>query len=260
MTIGILYVGIGRYIQFWDEFYTSCEKYFLPQAEKKYFVFTDHSLVAPPNVKVVFQEDLGWPKNVLFRYRFFLRIKEELESFDYLFFFNGNTKFLKPVSPEEFLPDGKDNFLTGLVWYINEKKPVDKYPYERRPVSRAYIPYDEGMHYYQAGLIGGKSEYYLELLEKCDEWTESDLKQDIVPVWHDESYLNKYLLDKQIKILNTEYGRPGQWSFPKNPKIIFRDKKAVLGKTFLRRLKEGEKQTFFGKLADALRNIWKKKI
>lgn len=260
MTIGILYVGIGRYIQFWDEFYTSCEKYFLPQAEKKYFVFTDHPLVAPPNVKVVFQEDLGWPGNTLFRFQMFLRQKEELEAFDFIYFFNGNTLFLDTISEKEIIPNESEGYLVALSWYIYDSVSNVKYPYERNHESTAYIPKGKGIHYYQGGLNGGRSKEYLELMERCNYQIIEDNKKGIVAISHDESHLNKYLLDKRIKVLNTEYGRPGQWSFPKKPKIIFRNKKAVLGKTFLRRLKEGEKQTLFGKLADALRNICKKKI
>lgn len=41
-------------------------------------------------------------KNVLFRYQMFLRHKEELKHFDYLFFFNGNTEFLQIITPKNF--------------------------------------------------------------------------------------------------------------------------------------------------------------
>ena len=42
MKIGILYIGIGRYICFWKDFYDSCEKFLIPEAEKHYYVFTDN--------------------------------------------------------------------------------------------------------------------------------------------------------------------------------------------------------------------------
>ena len=54
-----------------DKFYSSFESLFLPQYEKKYFIFTDYPLKSSTNVQVSFQEDLGWPKNVLFRYQMF---------------------------------------------------------------------------------------------------------------------------------------------------------------------------------------------
>ena len=52
MKIGILYVGIGKYIRLWDKFYSSCESLFLPQYEKKYFIFTDYPLKSSTNVQL----------------------------------------------------------------------------------------------------------------------------------------------------------------------------------------------------------------
>lgn len=39
--IAIVYLAIGKYDVFWDEFYRSCERYLFPDATKHYFVFTD---------------------------------------------------------------------------------------------------------------------------------------------------------------------------------------------------------------------------
>ena len=41
MNIAILYIATGRYITFWNDFFKSAEKYFITQATKHYFVFTD---------------------------------------------------------------------------------------------------------------------------------------------------------------------------------------------------------------------------
>ena len=43
MKVGILYICTGKYIVFWEEFYKSCQKYFLSDSEcvKQYYVFTD---------------------------------------------------------------------------------------------------------------------------------------------------------------------------------------------------------------------------
>ena len=37
--IGILVIALGRYTEFWPELYTSCEKYFLPNYQKEYYIF-----------------------------------------------------------------------------------------------------------------------------------------------------------------------------------------------------------------------------
>ena len=39
MKIGIFYICTGKYSIFWKGFFDSCEQFFLPQVEKKYYVF-----------------------------------------------------------------------------------------------------------------------------------------------------------------------------------------------------------------------------
>lgn len=239
MKIGILYIGIGKYVQFWDGFYLSCEKYFLPGTEKKYFVFSDQQIDKKNNIEVVYQKDLGWPGNTLFRYKMFLSHKEELQKFDYLFFFNGNTEFKHLITSEEFLPIGNENYLVCLSWHIYRERSPDEYPYERRIQSQAYIPFGEGIYYFQGGLNGGRCEEYLSLMEHCCSQIEEDKKNNILACFHDESHLNKYLLNKHVKVLSTKYGCPQEWTSPVNPKIIFRDKNSVLGFSFVHSLKGG---------------------
>ena len=113
--IGILYVGIGAYIRLWDDFYATCEKFFCPSCQKHYFVVTDGDFDVPTNVTPVRQDNLGWPGNVVFRHLFFLRIKEQLKPFDYLFFFNGNTRFKTTITAEEFLPTASEGGLVALT-------------------------------------------------------------------------------------------------------------------------------------------------
>ena len=85
--IAIVYIGVGRYIEFFKDFYTSCEKNFFPGIDKKYFVFTD-SEIKKRNVTVIKVKDEGWPYNTLYRFEYFLRIEEELKKSDYIYFFN----------------------------------------------------------------------------------------------------------------------------------------------------------------------------
>lgn len=49
--VAILYIALGRYTVFWDEFYESAEKHLL-NADKHYFIWTDKPLAlnyAPPH-------------------------------------------------------------------------------------------------------------------------------------------------------------------------------------------------------------------
>lgn len=63
--IAILYVCTGEYVIFWKDFFTSCEKYFIPEMRKEYYVFTDSDAIEFENenthIHKIFQKNLGWP-------------------------------------------------------------------------------------------------------------------------------------------------------------------------------------------------------
>ena len=87
--IAILYICTGKYNQFFHEFYTSCERYFLvDQAiNKQYFVWTDDvSLCNADNVHLIYHACQGFPADSLFRFDMFLQKENELCSYDYIYF------------------------------------------------------------------------------------------------------------------------------------------------------------------------------
>jgi hypothetical protein len=240
VNIGILYIGIGRYSIFWRDFFSSAEKFLCANHRKFYFVFTDDSKLLNSqveNVQFIEQKDLGWPGNVLFRYHFFKNVEEKLQGMDFLLFFNGNYLFVKPISLKELLPDKNGDYWVTLVWHTNMEKEITQYTYERNPESKAFIPYGEGKYYFQSGFYGSDKEHFFDLINTCDQWTKEDMEKNIIPVWHDESYFNRYMLDKNPKILGTEYGKPVQWKYPFSPKAILRNKNKTFGKRYLKRFK-----------------------
>lgn len=159
MKVGILYIAIGRYSIFWEEFYRSTEAHFLPEVEKHYFVFTDcATLTGGSNVSFHHCDDLGWPRNALFRSKILLSIKKEYRGFDYLFFFNGNALFLSCVHVSEIIPTECQSFLTVLSWdsYRCRNNPQHIEPIT--PInSLANIPRGMHLRYYQSGLYGGRT-------------------------------------------------------------------------------------------------------
>lgn len=234
----ILYVGIGKYIALWDDFYNTCEQYFCPDIPKEYYIVTDCCRKMPDNVTVVHQDDLGWPGNVVFRYLFFLRIKEQLRKFDYVFFFNGNTRFRRMINKEEFFPTEDEGGLISLTWKDGMEDADTDYAFERRESSAAFIPYGVKNLYLQSGITGGAVEFYIELLEKCHDMTMADICNGIVPRYHDESIYNKYMLGRKSKMLTSEYGRPSQWDKHHSAKIVFQRKEDILGRSYLRNFKK----------------------
>lgn len=238
MKIAILYIGIGRYIEFFEDFYKSCEQYFFPQIEKEYFLFTDNNSKLYKNVNILQVKNEGWPNNTLNRFKYFLKIEKELKKFSYVYFFNSNYLFQDII-------DEKDNFfsekmkLVTLCWSKVNDRENKNFTYERTKKSTAYISYEQGKYYYQGGFYGGETSEFLKLCQECLRMIEEDKKNNYIARWHDESYLNKYLIDKNPKRVNEIYGMPEEWLI-KNQKVkaILRDKNKFLGKEFVSNLKQ----------------------
>lgn len=226
MKIAILYICTGKYHIFFNNFYDSCERFFIQETEKTYFVFSDHhELEKFEHVRFVYKECEGFPNDSLFRFRTFLTIEKELREYDYIFFFNSNMQFIAPVD-ESVLPDLENGNLCCLDADYDKRYPHPCfYPYERRKKSLAFIPRGlKQYHYYHAGLNGGKTKEYLEFCKTLDENIDKDYQNGIVAIYHDESHVNKYFSEHSCLSLHEEYGTAEGSPNMKNAKIILVDK------------------------------------
>lgn len=216
---------------FWKNFYESFEKNFLNHSELEYFVFTDaYELYGEKNndrIHRIYQENLGWPGNTLFRFRMFVGIKKWLQGFDYLFFINANTVCLKEVTEEEFLPVEQDLLVVQHPGYYRCK--TRKMPYEHREESSACIPRGQGKHYVYGAINGGKTAAFLRMAEKLNNDIEKDYAQGIIAKWHDESHLNYYVWSEgNYRLLSPAYAYPENYNLPFEKKIIILDKSKMI--------------------------------
>lgn len=237
--IGILYICTGKYKIFWQDFYLSCEKNFIPEAEKHYFVFTDSPEIEfesdNKNIHRIYQENLGWPNNTLKRYEIFLKSQEKLVGMNYIFYLNANLLFLEKITAEEFLPQNQEK-LVGCLHPGYYDKPVKKFNYEDNPLSTAFVDKKDGKFYFAGGINGGKTVNFLEAIKTLSQNIEKDEQVKIIAKWHDESHWNRYLNEHlaEVKILTPAYLFPedSDIDFPK--KILVRDKRGLGGHFKLR--------------------------
>lgn len=119
---------------------------------------------------------------------------------DFIFCFDVDTKFYGHWGAES-LGD-----LVAVIhpWFTDFQR--EKFTYERRPESQAFIPHEEGDYYYTAAAFGGSVQEVHKLTKACREHQTIDAANSIEAVWHDESHLNKYFLyNKPSKLLSPEY-------------------------------------------------------
>lgn len=213
MKIGILYIVTGRYICFWEDFYKTAKEFLFKNHEVHFFVITDAENIYGEEDNFVHKckyEALKWPYSVMKKFEALLSVKEKAILMDYVFYFNANMKFVAPVG-DEILPKAENGYLAICPWANYLHKKPDEFPYDRCEKSLAYIPFGEGKYYFMGGLHGGCSKEYFDMCEELNSWASIDIDNDVIPVWHDESYFNKFFLDKNPLIIPSNYCLPQNW-------------------------------------------------
>lgn len=250
MKIAILYICTGRYDLFWKDFFLSAEKFFLPGTSKEYYVFTDAEKLYAEDEECIhklYQENLGWPGNTLFRFKFFRSIIDELRCFDYVFFMNANTLF-KAVVEENILPDDGLIVVKHCEFWFSDNT---QFPYDRNESSLAFIPMGYGDIYVTGAINGGKADAFIQMIIELDAAIDDDYSRGIIALWHDESHLNKYILSHKYTALDSSYAQAENKYSPCGCKILLRDKRNYGEYSYLRGItnRQGEehlRHTFVG--------------
>ena len=110
----------------------------------------------------------------------------------------------REVQPEEILPQQDEIIVVGHPWHYN-KRP-EELIYDRNPKSVAYIPVGEGKYYVCGGVNGGRSHSYLKMIHYLNAKVQEDLANGVIALWHDESHLNRYIIDfPEYRILSPSF-------------------------------------------------------
>jgi hypothetical protein len=141
--------------------------------------------------------DLGWPGASLMRYHAFLSQEEALRGYEHLLYLDVDMLACQRVTEEELFSDG----ITAVI------HPGYPGTFERRRESTAYVEGDPA--YYQGCLQGGRTDPFLEMCRVLAASIDADKAKGITAVWHDESHLNRYLLDHPpARALTPAYAYP----------------------------------------------------
>lgn len=231
-NIGLLIISTGKYDRFVPGLISSADNYFLndPSCKVTYYLFTDkeQKIKSNRNVVQIFVEHKKFPFASMDRFKNFTKNASMFAEQDYLYYVDVDSLFVDHVSKE---------ILGNLVGvrhcgFVNKRG-----PYETNPSSVFYV--DESYpkkykYYFGGGFSGGRRNNYLALSSHCYDMIEKDIANGIIPLWHDETAINKYFLDNEPDvILNPSYHYPQAneiyykqgWA-PENfePKILLLDK------------------------------------
>jgi histo-blood group ABO system transferase len=214
--VGLCIMATGRYDVYANKFIASARKYFCPQQEVTYFVFSDGHIDEAPDVKHIYQKRLGWPHDTLMRFAVYAQHEFEMREMDYIFASDADMLFVDYVG---------DEILGSLVGTQHPGYVDKRGTYEINPISTACIRRWEGERYYAGGFYGGSREEFFKLVKFLSEQIEIDAQKNFIAVWHDESHLNRYFVDhRPTVVLSPSYCYPESWTLPYAKKLLALDK------------------------------------
>lgn len=228
MKVAICFIGTGKYLNFLPKYYENIEKYFLPNTEKTFLVFTDGELSdLPDNIIVYNQPHLEWPFITLTRFEIINKSRKHIEKNDWFIFIDADALVVDLITEEEFFDSSKSFFGVHHPCHFLGMQPHDKFPgaFETNELSKSCVREEEDTSiYYQGCLWGGKVPEVLNLIDELENRVKEDLNNNVIAVWHDESHLNKFFIENknQVNTLGPEFAYPEVFSEYCNfqPKIV----------------------------------------
>jgi hypothetical protein len=127
----------------------------------------------------------GWPAATMQRYHVIAEEADRFADASHVFHIDADMLVVAPVGRE---------ILGSLVGTTHPGYVGRRGTYEARPESSAYVAPHEGRVYYCGGFVGGERERFLRLAEAIRDGVDEDARKGIVPLWHDESHLNRYFV------------------------------------------------------------------
>jgi glycosyltransferase involved in cell wall biosynthesis len=194
-NVGLLLIATGKYQRFVAGLIGSADRYFLNGVSNTtYYVFSDAppSIQSSRNVVHIPIEHRPFPYASADRWKHFVKNADKFGKEQFLFYVDVDCMFVDTVSTE----------ILGNLVGVRHCGFYNKLgPYEERRESTAYVEPSKAKYYFGGGFSGGRKDNYLALAKWCYDAFEKDQANGIMPVWNDESTLNKYFSDHEPDII-----------------------------------------------------------
>lgn len=187
--INLFVITTGKYKQFFPALLEGVKKFFLVDHKVTIELFTDEVLKYEGDERVRVKETLivsyRFPQVTLYRYKLF---ESKARECDFMFYIDVDMAIVDYVG-EEILGDlvaarHPGFFHGGGSWETNEK-------------SMCFTEPENRIKYFAGGFNGGSNAVYGRMIHFLKNIIETDEKNDVMPIWHDESALNFFLSFKK---------------------------------------------------------------
>lgn len=226
MKIAFVTISTNKYIQYAENLLESMHEYAFANTQHQvdFFIFT--------NIPELFKNRFGrinsigvhlshvpFPLISLLRYHYYSSC-QTLKDYDYIYHIDCDM-IVKDTIGSEILGHrvcvshpSMASFQTNL-----------SFPYDRNINYNAGVKFGEGTHYYQNCFQGGEGKEFLNMCNILKNRCEEDLRKNYIALWHDESYMNKYMIENPPSVvLPPTYAQPQSWPSFGETKIMHIDK------------------------------------
>lgn len=211
MNVNLLVIATNKYFQYLESLLDSADRFFLRDEHVTYSVFTDQieagqamAAAKPYADCVTFYEieHRPFPYPTLYRFHFFKRYEQQIGSIaDYYFYIDVDSVITQQIAAQDVL---SERTAVQHCGYVDAKG-----TYEKNRRSTCYVPRSEWGAYYGGGFWGFSHAEFWKFTHTAVRMIDLDVSRGIVPRWHDESVLNRYLVtNPPNKILTPSYHWP----------------------------------------------------
>lgn len=211
--IAFLLIATGRYKEFVPALARGLELLF-PDRSKKIVLMSDQELVLCTHIPILWHriERKGFPGDTLFRYHYFLECIDMWSDVDFVMYLDVDMRIEKSISFEDMMGPAVEQLVAvrhpGFARFPKQQE-VHGTP-ELRPESTSCLS-NQVLPYVCGGVQGGSTRLFRDACQVMKHRIDTDLRNNIVPVWHDESVWNKYVNDmaavtpESVNVLSPAY-------------------------------------------------------
>lgn len=190
---------------------------FLKETELNFHVFTDNIEFAnwPSDTNIYKIQHAQWPFITLLRFRFINQFIDKIAKSENCIFADADLLWSSNTTVQDLFNNQK-YFGVQHPGFVFEPY---KATFETNPESKACVSNKDDLRtYWQGCLWGAKSEEFSKMIKKLDDNVNIDLSNGIVAIWHDESHLNRFLIDvkQDVNTLHPGYATPENWQHIKD--------------------------------------------
>jgi hypothetical protein len=226
MKIAFVTIATNKYISFAENLLDSLGQFAFMDGNVKtdLFVFSNIPQIfdlknGRIKAKGIMTTHVPFPLISLLRYHYYSGC-QELQEYDYIFHIDCDMQLMDHVG-REILGERVCTLHPGF----SQINLPENFPYDRNIGSNAYVKIGSGINYYQNCFQGGSSKEFLNMCSVLKNKCEEDLRKNYIALWHDESYMNRYMVtNPPTVILPPTYAQPQSWPSFGATKIMHLDK------------------------------------